>query len=107
MFNDRPEVRAVIQYFSMGDSVEGWVKAGGAISPHKDSSLDWYTNDPVDRGVAEIIQNATVVPLRCLRPDAGRGWRWFLLEDDDRLCQLAPSTWILPSKKSTPPGRSK
>jgi len=38
--------------------VEGWVKAGGAISPHKDSSLDWYTN-VVDRGVAEIILNAS------------------------------------------------
>lgn len=58
MFNDRPETRAVIQYFSMGDSVKGWVQAGGAISPHNDSSLDWYTN-AVDRGVAEVIMNAT------------------------------------------------
>jgi alpha-glucoside transport system substrate-binding protein len=58
LFNDRPETRAVIQYFSTADSVKGWVEAGGAISPHNDSSLDWYTND-VDRGVAEIILNAT------------------------------------------------
>lgn len=58
VFSDRPEVRAVIQYFSTGDSVKGWVQAGGAISPHKDSSLDWYTNK-VDRGVADIILNAT------------------------------------------------
>lgn len=60
MFNDRPEVRMVMQYFATGASVEGWVKAGGAISPHKDSELSWYTND-VDRKVAEIIQNATSV----------------------------------------------
>lgn len=60
MFNDRPEVRAVIQYFSMGDSVKGWVEAGGAISPHMDSSLDWYTN-VIDRGVAEIILDASSV----------------------------------------------
>ena len=59
-FNDRPEVRAVIQYFSTGDSVKGWIAAGGAISPHKDSSLDWY-QDPVTKKVAEIIQNATSV----------------------------------------------
>ena len=39
MFDDRPEVRMVMQYFATGASVEGWVKAGGAISPHKDSSL--------------------------------------------------------------------
>jgi alpha-glucoside transport system substrate-binding protein len=58
VFSDRPEVRAVIQYFSTGASVEGWVKAGGAISPHKDASLDWY-QDPVSRKVAEVLQNAT------------------------------------------------
>lgn len=57
MFNDRPEVRAVIQYFSTGESVKGWVEAGGAISPHNDSSLDWY-GDIVTRKVAEIILNA-------------------------------------------------
>ncbi|NPV86160.1 MAG: carbohydrate ABC transporter substrate-binding protein [Anaerolineae bacterium] len=60
MFNDRPEVRALMQYFSTAASVEGWVKAGGAISPHRDSSLDWYSN-AVDRGVAEIILNADSV----------------------------------------------
>lgn len=60
MFNDRPEVRMVMQYFATGASVEAWVKAGGAISPHKDSSLDWYSN-LVDRKVAEVIQNATSV----------------------------------------------
>ncbi|MFA6506654.1 MAG: ABC transporter substrate-binding protein [Treponemataceae bacterium] len=60
MFNDRPEVRAVMQYFSTGASVEAWVRAGGAISPHKDSKLEWYEN-PVERKVAEVIQNATSV----------------------------------------------
>lgn len=57
MFNDRPEVRAVMELFTTGAGVEGWVRAGGAISPHYDSSLDWYSND-IDRGVAEIILNA-------------------------------------------------
>jgi len=60
MFNDRPEVRAVMEYFTKGASVETWVKSGGAIVPHYDSSLDWYSND-VDRGVAEIILNADSV----------------------------------------------
>ena len=57
---DRPEVRAVMQYFATGDSVKGWVQAGGAISPHKDAQLSWYSN-AVDRKVAETIQNATSV----------------------------------------------
>jgi alpha-glucoside transport system substrate-binding protein len=60
MFNDRPEVRAVMSYFSSGASVEQWIRSGGAISAHNDSDLAWYSND-VDRGVAEIILNATSV----------------------------------------------
>jgi alpha-glucoside transport system substrate-binding protein len=78
MFNDRPEVRAVMEYFTTGASVEGWVRAGGAISPHKDSSLDWYTNS-VDRGVAEIILNASSVRFDAsdLMPGAvGSGSFW-------------------------------
>ena len=77
-FNDRPEVRAVIQYFSTGDSVKGWIAAGGAISPHKDSSLDWY-QDPVTKKVAEVIQNATSVRFDAsdLMPGAvGSGSFW-------------------------------
>ena len=60
VFNDRPEVRMVMQYFATGASVEKWVRSGGAISPHLDSKLEWYSN-PVDRKVAETIQNATSV----------------------------------------------
>lgn len=58
VFNDRPEVRAVIQYFSTGESLKVWVESGGAILTHNDASLDWYV-DPVTRGVAETIRNAT------------------------------------------------
>jgi alpha-glucoside transport system substrate-binding protein len=58
MFNDRPEVRAVFQYFSTGESLKGWVENGGAIAVHNDASLDWY-KDPITRGVAETIRNAT------------------------------------------------
>ena len=35
MFNDRPEVRMVMQYFATGASVEGWVKAGEQSHPTK------------------------------------------------------------------------
>ena len=58
VFSDRPEVRAVIQYFSTGESLKVWVEQGGAILTHNDASLDWYV-DPVTRGVAETIRNAT------------------------------------------------
>ncbi|PDV99721.1 ABC transporter substrate-binding protein [Candidatus Chloroploca asiatica] len=58
MFNDRPEVRAVMSYFSSGASLQNWLQSGGAISPHNDSDLSWYAND-IERGVGEIILNAT------------------------------------------------
>jgi alpha-glucoside transport system substrate-binding protein len=60
MFKDRPEVRAVMEWFATATSVEGWVKAGGAISPHNDASLEWYPND-MDRKIAEMIHNADSV----------------------------------------------
>jgi len=83
MFNDRPEVRAVMQYFSTGESLKGWVEAGGAISPHNDSSLDWY-QDPVTRGVAEILLNATSFRFDAsdLMPQAvGQGTFWKYMTD--------------------------
>jgi len=59
-FTDRPEVRAVMSFFSTGASVESWVKAGGATSPHKDANLEWYSNE-TDRAVADILQQAESV----------------------------------------------
>jgi alpha-glucoside transport system substrate-binding protein len=60
MFNDRPEVRAVMDFFSRGESVKAWLAAGGALSPHKDAQLDWYGSD-VERGIAALVSEATSV----------------------------------------------
>jgi alpha-glucoside transport system substrate-binding protein len=60
MFNDRPEVRAVMEFFTRGESVREWLRNGGTLAPHKDIQPDWYTN-VVDRGVAEIAAAATAV----------------------------------------------
>jgi alpha-glucoside transport system substrate-binding protein len=59
-FSDRPEVIALLDWFTYGEHLKTWVEAGGAIAPHLDSSLEWY-GDPVTRGVAEIILNADSV----------------------------------------------
>ena len=60
MFNDRPEVRAVMAWFTRGEHLKTWLASGGTISPHKDAQLDWYGND-IDRGVAKILADATSV----------------------------------------------
>ena len=60
MFSDRPETRAVMEWFSRGDHLKTWLASGGTIAPQKDAQLDWYGNE-IDRGVAKILANATSV----------------------------------------------
>lgn len=57
VFTDRPEVRALARYMTQGISTKSWVEAGGFVSPHADTPLEWYTTE-ADRRYAEIIQNA-------------------------------------------------
>lgn len=59
-FDDRPEVMAVLEYFTKGEHLKVWMEQGGAIAPHKDADLAWYGSD-IERGVAQIIQDATSV----------------------------------------------
>ncbi len=58
VFNDRPEVRALVRYMITADSLESWIKTGGVLSPHKDiaSNLDWFPT--ADRVAMEILLNA-------------------------------------------------
>jgi alpha-glucoside transport system substrate-binding protein len=60
MFNDRPEVRAVMEWFTRADHLKTWLASGGAIAPQKDVDVSWYGSD-VDRGVAQILASATAV----------------------------------------------
>ena len=57
MFNDRPEVRAVMEYFASAESLKTWIASGGALAPQKDAKLEWYTN-PIDRRLGELLVNA-------------------------------------------------
>jgi alpha-glucoside transport system substrate-binding protein len=60
MFKDKPEARAVMQFFTSGESLRTWVQSGGALAPQKDAKLEWYTN-PVDRRLGELLKNAAAV----------------------------------------------
>jgi len=60
MFNDRPEVRAVMDFFSRGESLRAWLASGGALSPHNDTPLEWYGSE-VERGIAALVAEATGV----------------------------------------------
>jgi alpha-glucoside transport system substrate-binding protein len=83
VFADRPEVRAVIQYFSTGESLRTWVEVGGAILTHNDADFSWY-KDPVTRGVAETLANATTFRFDAsdLMPqEVGQGTFWKYMTD--------------------------
>ncbi|MFN2164865.1 MAG: carbohydrate ABC transporter substrate-binding protein, partial [Anaerolineae bacterium] len=57
---DRPEIRAVMHFFSTGEGVRGWLAAGGALGMQNDVQLDWY-GIPVERDIAELVKGATSV----------------------------------------------
>ncbi|MDM8528714.1 ABC transporter substrate-binding protein [Anaerolineales bacterium HSG24] len=58
MFNDRPEVRATMEYFTTPESAAGFLQQGGALAAHQTATPDMYGQD-VERGIAELVQEAT------------------------------------------------
>lgn len=58
MFNDRPEVRALMEYFTTPQSAEGWLNNGGALAAHLSATPDMY-GVPLEKGIAALVANAT------------------------------------------------
>ena len=58
MFNDRPEVRALMEYFTTPQSVQGWLDNGGAIAAHLAATPDMYGSS-LEQGIAALVANAT------------------------------------------------
>ena len=58
MFNDRPEVRALMEYFTTPQSAQGWLDNGGALAAHLSATPDMY-GEELERGIAELVANAT------------------------------------------------
>ncbi|WP_420628913.1 ABC transporter substrate-binding protein [Candidatus Leptofilum sp.] len=77
-FNTRPETAALMEYLSLPEGAEVWVKAGGFISPNRNVPADWYANY-VDQAQAEILQGATTLRFDAsdLMPaEVGAGTFW-------------------------------
>jgi alpha-glucoside transport system substrate-binding protein len=58
MFNDRPEVRALIEYFTLPMSVSGFLNEGGAFAAQKASTPEMYSI-PLEVSLAELFSTAT------------------------------------------------
>ena len=82
--NNRPEVMAVMQYFTMGIHLKTWMEQGGAIAPQKDADVNWY-GDPVDKVVGAAVLNAGTLRFDGSEFHAKLRWHRFVLERDDQL----------------------
>jgi len=60
VFNDRPEVRAFVQWLSTVDAVKDRVATGAFLAANNAVPADWYTSYPMS-GLAEIARNATAL----------------------------------------------
>lgn len=58
-FADRPEVRALLEWFATPEAAQGWIERGGFLSPLTTVPAEWYTY-PND-GLSVMVQNATNV----------------------------------------------
>jgi len=58
-FSDRPEVLAVMEHLTKGESVRPGIEQGVFLSPHLDADPEWYR--PSEAGIAEILLNANAV----------------------------------------------
>ena len=81
---ERPETCAVMQFFSTGEGVKGWLAAGGALGPQNDvtARLVRRAVGAHDRWAGRGGRHRAV---RRLGSDARCGRLWFLLEGHDRL----------------------
>ncbi len=57
MFNDRPEVRETMKYFTEGKSIRPGIENGVVIAPHRDVPFEWY-NSPVNLKIAQVLLEA-------------------------------------------------
>ena len=78
MFNDRPEVRAVMEYLATADAAAGWIEAGGFISPNSSVPTESYS-DYASGQQAEILATATVLRFDAsdsMPAEVGQGTFW-------------------------------
>ena len=78
MFEDRPEVRAFMEYLATAESAQAWIEIGGFVSPNQSVPLDWYTSYPNDE-LAAILNGASTFRFDAsdtMPAEVGNGTFW-------------------------------
>lgn len=78
MFNDRPEVQAVMEFLATAEAAQVWAETGGFISPNSSVPTDWYTDySSVEQ--AKILAAATSLSFDAsdiMPAEVGAGTFW-------------------------------
>jgi alpha-glucoside transport system substrate-binding protein len=83
MFNDRPEVRALMEYFTTPQSASGWLQNGGALAAHLTATPEMYGVD-LERGIATLVAQSTSFRFDgsdLMPPEVGNGTFWTGMTD--------------------------
>jgi alpha-glucoside transport system substrate-binding protein len=78
MFNDRPEVRAMLEFLATAEGAQGWIENGGFVSPNLSVPLDWYSTYPNDE-LAVILAGASTLRFDAsdtMPAEVGQGTFW-------------------------------
>jgi alpha-glucoside transport system substrate-binding protein len=78
MFNGRPEVRALMEYFTLPNSVSGFLAEGGAFAAQKTATPDMYSIS-LEISLAELFSTATSFRFDgsdLMPPEVGAGSFW-------------------------------
>jgi alpha-glucoside transport system substrate-binding protein len=73
---DRPEVRALAQYFATPDGIKAWIDLGSAISANQDTPAEWYAGNYKLEVASAIVANASQFGFDAsdLMPASGSGF---------------------------------
>ena len=84
MLVDRPEVRAVMEFFAVPEGIQAWIAAGSAISTNTSTPADWYAGAYKLKVAADIANNASGIGFDAsdLMPaKVGAGTFWTKMDD--------------------------
>jgi alpha-glucoside transport system substrate-binding protein len=102
MFNDRPEVRALLEWLATPEAAAGWIERGGFLSPLTTVPAEWYRYP--NTGLSEMVLGATTVGFDAsdLMPaEVGAGTFWSGMvdwvaangEDTEAIFQAIEDSW--------------
>lgn len=60
MFHDRPEVRALLEWYTSAKHLEPWMATGGALAPQKDVDTSKY-GSPIEQKIGDLLTKSTAI----------------------------------------------